>query len=55
MFNYDQPIEQAGSEPRPAVAPAGFRVVDLVQLLWQRKVAIVSAALQNQDRVRILG
>jgi uncharacterized protein involved in exopolysaccharide biosynthesis/Mrp family chromosome partitioning ATPase len=27
------------------VAPAGFRVVDLVQLLWQRKVAIVSAAL----------
>ena len=45
MFNYDQPIEQAGSEPRPAVAPAGFRVVDLVQLLWQRKVAIVSAAL----------
>jgi uncharacterized protein involved in exopolysaccharide biosynthesis len=45
MFNYDQPIEQARPEPRPAVAPAGFSVVDLVQLLWQRKVAIVSAAL----------
>jgi len=45
MFSYDQPIEQARPEPRPAVAPAGFGVVDLVRLLWQRKVAIVSAAL----------
>jgi uncharacterized protein involved in exopolysaccharide biosynthesis/Mrp family chromosome partitioning ATPase len=45
MFNYDQPIEQAKPEPRPAAAPASFSVVDLVQLLWQRKVAIVSAAL----------
>jgi uncharacterized protein involved in exopolysaccharide biosynthesis len=45
MFNYDQPIEQARPEPRPVVPPASFRVVDLVQLLWQRKAAIVSAAL----------
>ena len=45
MFNYDQPIEQAKPEPRPAAAPASFSVVDLVQLLCQRKVAIVSAAL----------
>ena len=45
MFNYDQPIEQAKPEPRPAAAPAGFSVVDLAQLLWQRKVPIVSTAL----------
>jgi uncharacterized protein involved in exopolysaccharide biosynthesis/Mrp family chromosome partitioning ATPase len=45
MFNYDQPINQASPESRPAVAQAGFSVVDLVRLLWQRKIAIASAAL----------
>ena len=47
MLIYDQPIDQAKPERRPAAAPApaGFSVLDLAQLLWQRKVAIASAAL----------
>jgi uncharacterized protein involved in exopolysaccharide biosynthesis/Mrp family chromosome partitioning ATPase len=46
MLIYDQPIERAKPEARPAAAaPAGFSVLELVQLLWQRKAAIVSAAL----------
>jgi uncharacterized protein involved in exopolysaccharide biosynthesis/Mrp family chromosome partitioning ATPase len=42
MLIYDQPIE-AG--PAAAAAPVGFSVLELAQLLWQRKVAIASAAL----------
>jgi uncharacterized protein involved in exopolysaccharide biosynthesis/Mrp family chromosome partitioning ATPase len=47
MLIYDQPIERVKPETGPATtaAPAGFRVLDLVQLLWQRKAAIASAAL----------
>lgn len=43
MLIYDQPIERA--KPAAATAPAGFSVLELIQLLWQRKAAIVSAAL----------
>jgi uncharacterized protein involved in exopolysaccharide biosynthesis/Mrp family chromosome partitioning ATPase len=47
MLAYDQPINQpkpdAGkAEPRPAKS---FSVIDLIGLLWRRKVAIVAAAL----------
>ena len=47
MLNYDQPISQAKPDTGRAAAPvpAGFSVLDLVQLLWQRKIAIASAAL----------
>lgn len=47
MLNYDEPINQAKPDARPAPAstPGGFSVLDLAQLLWQRKVAIASAAL----------
>ncbi|MEH2613776.1 GumC family protein [Bradyrhizobium sp. AZCC 1693] len=47
MLIYDQPIDRAKPEVghAAAAAPAGFRVLDLAQLLWQRKVAIASAAL----------
>lgn len=47
MLIYDQPIERAKPEVGPAAAgaSAGFSVFDLIQLLWQRKVAIASAAL----------
>ncbi|WP_426436863.1 Wzz/FepE/Etk N-terminal domain-containing protein [Bradyrhizobium genosp. P] len=45
MLNYDQPIGRAKPEPLHAAAPAGFSVLDLVRLLWERKVAIVSTAL----------
>ena len=47
MLIYDEPINQAKPDPRPAAMPAsgGFSVLDLVQLLWRRKIAIASAAL----------
>ena len=47
MLNYDEPINQAKPDPRPAAmsASGGFSVLDLVQLLWRRKIAIASAAL----------
>jgi uncharacterized protein involved in exopolysaccharide biosynthesis/Mrp family chromosome partitioning ATPase len=47
MLAYDQPIspprpDAAKAEPRPA---KNFSVIDLIGLLWRRKVAIVAAAL----------
>ena len=47
MLIYDQPIDRAKPEAGRAVttAPAGFSVLDLTRLLWQRRVAIASAAL----------
>ncbi|MEH2529577.1 uncharacterized protein involved in exopolysaccharide biosynthesis/Mrp family chromosome partitioning ATPase [Bradyrhizobium sp. AZCC 1588] len=44
MLIYDQPI-RPDARPAAATAPAGFSVLDLAQLLWQRKAAIASAAL----------
>jgi uncharacterized protein involved in exopolysaccharide biosynthesis/Mrp family chromosome partitioning ATPase len=47
MLVYDQPINQAKSDARE-VSPrafAGFSVLDLIRLLWQRKVAIAAAGL----------
>src|SRR5438445_8996232 len=44
MLQYDHPVGQAKPEPRQAPA-AGFNVLELVDLLWRRKAAIVSAAL----------
>ena len=47
MLVYDRPINQA--EPAAAQTPpgmlAGFSVLELARLLWQRKIAIVSAGL----------
>lgn len=47
MLIYDQPIDRAKPEVGPAATTAagGFSVSELVQLLWQRKIAIASAAL----------
>src|SRR5882757_6771452 len=51
MLIYDQPINQAKnraeSDAKPVAAPApdGFSVLDLVLLLWRRKIAIAAAAL----------
>jgi uncharacterized protein involved in exopolysaccharide biosynthesis/Mrp family chromosome partitioning ATPase len=47
MLAYDQPINQpkpdaATGQPRPA---KNFSVIDLIGLLWRRKVAIAAAAL----------
>ncbi len=47
MLVYDRPINQAGSAAAPTSPPtlAGFNVLELARLLWQRKIAIVSAGL----------
>lgn len=45
MLDYDQPIGQAKPDAAPATASAGFSVLELAELLWQKKVAIASAAL----------
>src|SRR6266478_3855415 len=45
MLQYDQPISQARPDPRQAPPPAGFSVLELADLLWRRRIAIVSAAL----------
>jgi uncharacterized protein involved in exopolysaccharide biosynthesis/Mrp family chromosome partitioning ATPase len=47
MLVYDQPINPAKPEHRPAHArtPAGFNVLELIRLLWRRKVMIAAAAL----------
>ena len=47
MLVYDQPINPAKPEDRPAHerASAGFSVVELTRLLWQRRVMIAATAL----------
>ena len=47
MLAYDQPIMRSKPDagPRPARTTAGLNVLQLAQLLWQRKTAIVFAAL----------
>jgi uncharacterized protein involved in exopolysaccharide biosynthesis len=47
MLVYDQPINPARPDEKPAPAPAatGFSVLQLTRLLWRRKVAIAMAAL----------
>jgi len=47
MLIYDEPINQAKPDPRPAAMPAsgGFSVLDLIQLVWRRKITIIPAAL----------
>jgi uncharacterized protein involved in exopolysaccharide biosynthesis len=49
MLDYNQPIDRA-RHPTTSEAPqrkseAGFNVLELVSLLWRRKIAIASAAL----------
>ena len=47
MFAYDQPINPSRPDARqePSRAAAGFSVLQLTQLLWQRKVAIAATGL----------
>jgi uncharacterized protein involved in exopolysaccharide biosynthesis/Mrp family chromosome partitioning ATPase len=48
MLVYDQPIKPPTPDAAPAQqsrTAASFRIMDLVLLLWQRKTAIVAAAL----------
>src|SRR3981189_3199832 len=47
MLAYDQPISQPKPDAAPAQpgAAASFNVMDLIRVLWRRKVAIAAAAL----------
>lgn len=49
MLDYNQPIDRAGdparSEASQRTPEASFKVLELVSLLWRRKIAIASAAL----------
>src|SRR6476469_2825021 len=49
MLDYNQPIERAGdptrSEAPQRTSDASFNVLELVSLLWRRKIAIAAAAL----------
>jgi uncharacterized protein involved in exopolysaccharide biosynthesis/Mrp family chromosome partitioning ATPase len=47
MFAYDQPIDPSGPDARqePSGTVAGFNVLQLARLLWQRKVAIAATGL----------
>ena len=45
MLDYNQPIDRAKPEAPQRRPQAGFNVLELVNLLWRRKVAIAAAAL----------
>ncbi|MBK3660731.1 hypothetical protein JJE66_05615 [Bradyrhizobium diazoefficiens] len=45
MLDYNQPIDRARPEPPQRRSEAGFNVLELVNLLWRRKIAIAAAAL----------
>jgi len=45
MLAYDQPISQPKPDATQSRAAAGFNVMDLISVLWRRKVAIAMAAL----------
>ncbi|GLR86891.1 GumC family protein [Bradyrhizobium iriomotense] len=45
MLDYDQPIERSKREVRQPAPSAGFNVLELARLVWQRKAAIAAAGL----------
>lgn len=45
MLDYNQPIDRARPEAPQQRPQVGFNVLDLVNLLWRRKIAIAAAAL----------
>lgn len=45
MLDYNQPIDRARPEASQQRPRAGFNVLELVNLLWRRKIAIAVAAL----------
>lgn len=55
MLDYDQPISQAKPEVRVVAVPASFSVVDLIALLWRRKVTIAAAALICASAAVVVG
>ncbi|MGX1319454.1 uncharacterized protein involved in exopolysaccharide biosynthesis/Mrp family chromosome partitioning ATPase [Bradyrhizobium sp. USDA 377] len=45
MLDYNQPIDRARPEAPQQRPEAGFNMLELVSLLWRRKIAIAAAAL----------
>ncbi|MBR0732466.1 hypothetical protein JQ636_28230 [Bradyrhizobium japonicum] len=45
MLDYNQPIDRAGPEAPQQRPQSGFNALELVNLLWRRKIAIAAAAL----------
>lgn len=45
MFDYNQPMDRERPETPQRSSEAGFNALELVNLLWRRKVAIAAAAL----------
>ncbi|MBR0847616.1 hypothetical protein JQ543_07670 [Bradyrhizobium diazoefficiens] len=45
MLDYNQPIDRAGPQGPQQRSDASFNVLELVTLLWRRKIAIAAAAL----------
>src|SRR5215471_3626135 len=45
MLDYNQPINRAGPQGPQQRSDASFNVLELVSLLWRRKIAIAAAAL----------
>src|SRR5712675_2414990 len=45
MLDYNQPIDRSRSEAPQRRSEASFNVLELVSLLWRRKIAIAAAAL----------
>ncbi|AHY54685.1 exopolysaccharide transport family protein [Bradyrhizobium japonicum] len=45
MLDYNQPIDRAGQEAPQQRPQSGFNALELVNLLWRRKIAIAAAAL----------
>ncbi|WP_375311126.1 exopolysaccharide transport family protein [Bradyrhizobium sp. A5] len=45
MLDYNQPIDRTPPEAPQQRSQAGFNVLELVDLLWRRKIAIAAAAL----------
>src|SRR5438105_3545328 len=45
MLDYNQPIDRARPEGPQQRLEAGFSVLELVNLVWRRKIAIAAAAL----------
>jgi len=45
MLDYNQPIDRSGPQGPQQRSDASFNVLELVSLLWRRKIAIAAAAL----------
>ena len=55
MLEYDQPISQGKARQTPTRSSAGFSVLDLIRLLWRRKIAIAAAGLAVACSAVIVG